>query len=329
MRIAVVGAGAIGGWVAAKLAEAGNDVGVLTRGATLESIRSRGLLLHESGREIVARVEAEEDARRLGDRDLLIFAVKAPALAAAAAAAAPLVGPGTLILPLLNGVPWWFLAGRDHSLASVDPDGRIAAALPLAQVIGSVVHASATSPEPGLVRHVSGNGLILGEPAGGASARLDALASLFTGAGFAATASDRIQKDIWYKLWGNMTMNPISAITGATCDRILDDEAVEGFILRIMIEAAEIGARIGCPIGESGPDRIAVTRRLGAFRTSMLQDVETGRAIELDALLGAPREIGRLVGVDTPEMDALFGLTRLFARQRGLYGASEQIASST
>ena len=220
---------------------------------------------------------------------------------------------------MLNGVPWWFLADRNQSLASVDPDGAIARALPLDRVIGCVVHASCASPDPGLIVHGSGDGLIVGEPAGGDSERLQALAALLGEAGFAATASARIQKDVWYKLWGNMTMNPISALTGGICDAILDDDLVEAFILEIMAEAAEIGARIGCPIEQSGRDRIAVTRKLGPFKTSLLQDVEAGRPIELDALLGAPREIGRMAGVKTPNMDALFGLTRVMARQRGLY----------
>src|SRR3546814_7448421 len=185
---------------------------------------------------------------------------------------------------MLNGVPWWFLADRGESLSSVDPDGAVASALRLSQVIGCVVHASCATTGPGIVQYSAGNGLIFGEPAGGASERLTALTALFSDAGFAATASPRIQKDIWYKLWGNMTMNPLSALAAATCDKILNDELVEDFILRIMAEASEIGARIGCPIEESGRDRIAVTRRLGAFKTSMLQDVEAGRAIELDAL---------------------------------------------
>ena len=319
MRIAIVGAGAIGGWVAAKLAQAGHEVAVLARGATLAAVEADGLVLREGGEETSLRLQVSDDAAGLGPRDLLVFAVKAPSLSAAAAAAAPLIGAGTLILPMLNGVPWWFLADRNQSLASVDPDGAIARALPLPQVIGCVVHASCASPDPGVVVHGSGDGLILGEPAGGDSERLQALAALLGEAGFAATASARIQKDVWYKLWGNMTMNPISALTGGICDAILDDDLVEAFILEIMAEAAEIGARIGCPIEQSGRDRIAVTRKLGPFKTSMLQDVEAGRPIELDALLGAPREIGRMVSVETPNMDALFGLTRVMARQRGLY----------
>ncbi len=319
MRIAVVGAGAIGGWVAARLAEAGHDVAVLARGATLEAIKASGLILRQVELDRAIRLKVSDDAAELGRHDIVVVAVKAPALAAAASAARPLIGPDTLIVPMLNGVPWWFLADRGESLASVDPDGAIDNALPLRQIIGCVVHASCATAAPGVIRHIAGDGLIFGEPAVGESERLTELADLFAGTGFAATASPRIQKDIWYKLWGNMTMNPISALTAATCDRILDDELVEAFILRIMAEAQEIGARIGCPIEESGRDRIGVTRRLGAFKTSMLQDVEAERALELDALLAAPREIGRSVGVETPNMDALFGLVRLFARQRGLY----------
>jgi 2-dehydropantoate 2-reductase len=233
-----------------------------------------------------------------------------------------MIAAGTWIVPMLNGVPWWFMSGREGgALASADPDGRIARALPFAQLIGSVVHASSASPEPGLIVHGFGNGLILGEPLGGASDRVRQAADIFAGAGLAATASEDIRRDIWYKLWGNMTMNPVSALTGATCDRILDDPLAEDFILRIMAEAAAIGAAIGCPIKASGRDRMAVTRKLGAFKTSMLQDVEAGRPIELDALLAAPREIGRAAGVPTPNMDALLGLTRLFAGTRGLYPA--------
>ena len=319
MRIAIVGAGAIGGWVAARLREAGHDVAVLARGATLDAIRTNGLVLRDGEGERAITVAASDQSAELGERDLVVFAVKAPALAEAATAARPLIGGDTLIVPMLNGVPWWFLADRGPSLSSIDPDGAITAALPLRQIIGCVVHASCATAAPGVVQHKAGQGLILGEPSGGASERLRGLVRLFSNAGFSATASARIQKDIWYKLWGNMTMNPLSALTAATCDHILDDELVEAFILRIMAEASEIGACIGCPIEESGRDRVAVTRRLGAFKTSMLQDVEAGRAIELDALLGAPREIGRAVGVETPNMDVLYGLTRLFARQRGLY----------
>ncbi|MNF84091.1 2-dehydropantoate 2-reductase [compost metagenome] len=223
----------------------------------------------------------------------------------------------------MNGVPWWFCQGlpafAEAPLASVDPAGAIARTIPLERVIGCVVHASCTCPEPGLVRHVMGNGLIVGEPAGGASVRVQQLAELLERAGFAVTVSADIRYDIWYKLWGNLTMNPVSAITGATIDRLLDDELVRQFCSAAMREAAAIGRLIGCDVTQSPDERHAVTRKLGAFKTSMLQDAEAGRAIELDSIVGAVQEIGRRLGVDTPNIDALLGLTRLFARVHGLY----------
>ena len=179
--------------------------------------------------------------------------------------------------------------------------------------------ASAASAAPGIAVHRMGRGLIIGEPEGADSARLRTLSALFTRAGFEVTASARIRHDIWYKLWGNMTMNPVSALTGATTDRVLDDELVRAFCSAAMREAAAIGERIGCEVRESPEDRHAVTRRLGTFKTSMLQDAQSQRPLELDALVGAVREIGQRVGIPTPKIDALFGLTRLFGRVHGLY----------
>jgi 2-dehydropantoate 2-reductase len=182
-----------------------------------------------------------------------------------------------------------------------------------------VVRASCSVDAPGRVRHHFGNKLILGEPSGEKTPRVRALAELLAGAGFEAVLSEQIQKDTWYKLWGNMTMNPISAITGATTDRVLDDELVRGFVNQVMLEAKEIGARIGIPIAQQPQDRHEVTRKLGAFKTSMLQDVEAGRPVELDALVTVVRELGQLTGVPTPFTDALLGLARLHAQVRGLY----------
>jgi 2-dehydropantoate 2-reductase len=186
-------------------------------------------------------------------------------------------------------------------------------------VIGGVVHASCSLDGPGVVRHHFGNGLIIGEPSGEATPRAQRLEALLKQAGFEARLSAQIQKDVWYKLWGNMTVNPISALTGATTDLILNDELVRGFISTIMLEAREIGERIGIPIAESPEDRHAVTRRLGAFKTSMLQDVEAHRPVELDALVSVVRELGQRAGVTTPFTDALLGLARLQARGLGLY----------
>ncbi|MDM4768044.1 2-dehydropantoate 2-reductase [Pelomonas sp. SE-A7] len=325
VKVCIVGAGAIGGWIGALLARAGEvELSVLARGATLEAVQQQGLRLDLAGERISVPVEASNDAAALGPQDLVVLAVKGPALAAVAPAVAQLLGLKTRVLVAMNGVPWWFFhgmggEGEGWQLESVDPGGRIAALIPAERVIGCVVHASCSVTEPGLVQHKMGAGLILGLPAGGLSPELQAWVELLRRAGFEASASERIQRDIWFKLWGNMTFNPISALTGATGDRILADELVLGFVTRVMREASAIGARIGCAIEQTPEQRHEVTRKLGAFRTSMLQDVEAGRPLELDALVGAVREIGQRLGMATPDTDALLGLARLMARSRGLY----------
>jgi 2-dehydropantoate 2-reductase len=331
MRICVVGAGAIGGVVAARLAATGEvDVSVLARGATLTAIRDNGLRvtspLLSSGRgsaggTITARVLASDDAAELGEQDFVVVAVKAQSMASVAASVGGLLGPDTAVLSTLNGVPWWFLDGfggpaAGRHLDSVDPGGFIASVLPAARVIGGTVHLSASSPAPGEVSWPSGNGLIIGELAGAPSPRLDALAAALGAAGFDVTVSARIRDDVWYKLWGNLTLNPICALTGASTGPALDDDLVRGFVSRAMLEARAIGDRIGCPIAQSPEDRHAVTRKLGDFVPSMLQDARAGRPLELDALTGAVRELGTLVGVPTPYVDAIHGLTRLWASAR-------------
>ena len=315
MKIGIIGAGAIGGWVAARLALAGNQVSILARGKTLAAL-GNGLSVREAGVSEQAEVNATDDASAIGAQELLIIAVKAPALGDAARLAKPMIGPETLILPMLNGVPWWFVEGEP--LSSVDPGGRIAAAIPTDQLVGCVVHAACRRISPAAIEVAHADKLILGEPQGGTSQRVGQLAGLFDEAGIKVEISENVRRAIWYKLWGNMTMNPLSALTGATADRLLTNDSLKPFILDCMAEAAAIGAAIGCPISESGEDRMAVTARLGAFKTSMLQDVEAGRAIELEALVGAPREIGRRVGVPTPNIDTLYAITRLMAESRGL-----------
>jgi 2-dehydropantoate 2-reductase len=318
-KIAIVGAGAIGGWMGVHLAQAGAQLSVLARGDTLAALQKNGLQLHQGGTLHTVPVTASNDAASLGVQDLVVISVKAPALASVAAQVGPLIGPNTVVLTAMNGVPWWFLQGfggpvADRSLNSVDPDGTIARALPAPHIIGCVVHASCSVDAPGVIRQHFGDGLIVGEPSGQATPRAQALQALLQQAGFNATLSPQIQKDIWYKLWGNMTVNPVSAITGATTDQILDDELVRGFISNVMLEAKAIGERIGVPIDQQPEDRHAVTRKLGAFKTSMLQDVQARRPIELDALVGAVRELGQMTGVATPFTDALMGLTRVFVK---------------
>jgi 2-dehydropantoate 2-reductase len=323
MRICVVGAGAIGGFIASGLANAGTETSVLARGATLSALRERGLRVESADGTVTTPVRASDNAADLGEQDAVVLAVKAQSAPAAVATMGPLLDAGTAVLTAMNGVPWWFFDGfggpcAGRHLDSVDPGGRISAAIGVNQVIGAVVHMSASSPEPGVVRQHSGNGLIIGEPSGADTPRLRDLAAALGAAGLNVTVSARIREDIWYKLWGNLTVNPVSALTGATGDQILDDDLVRVFCETAMLEAREIGARIGCPISETPADRNIVTRKLGAFRSSMLQDAEAGRALELDALAGAVREIGALTDVPTPAVDALYGLTRLSARARGL-----------
>ena len=315
MKITILGAGAIGGWVAGRLALAGHDVSVLARGATAEALAG-GINIVERGEERLAHPLVATDAVSLGPQDLLIIAVKAPALAEAASTARRLIGPDTLIVPMMNGVPWWFVDGKP--LVSVDPDARIAAALPIDQLLGCVVHAACRRPSPARIEVAMLDSVLVGEPRGGMSERATALGDLLRDAGLAGEAVPDIRRAIWYKLWGNMTANPISALTLATADRILANAETRDFMLRCMAEAAAIGAAIGCPISESGEDRLEITATLGAFKTSMLQDVELGRPIEVDALLAAPLEIAMRVGVPAPNLSALHGLARLMGESRGL-----------
>jgi 2-dehydropantoate 2-reductase len=324
MKVCIYGAGAIGGWIGSGLARAGCSVSVVARGATLDALQLHGLRLHQGGRVSSQAVASSALPSDLGVQDLVVLAVKAPSLPEVVRHIAPLIGPDTMVLTAMNGVPWWFLQGFGGALAgtrltAVDPDGALAEAIPARHIVGCVVHASCSLDEPGQVHHHFGNKLIVGEPSGEKTARVRQLAALLEKAGFEAAVSDQIQKDIWFKLWGNMTVNPISALTGATTDRIMDDELVRGFVSSVMLEAREIGARIGIHIDQRPEDRHAVTLKLGAFKTSMLQDVEAGKAVELDALVTVVRELGGLTKVPTPFTDALLGLARLHARVHGLY----------
>jgi 2-dehydropantoate 2-reductase len=308
MNICVIGAGAIGGWITARLALAGYEVSLIARGATRDEIDSEGLRLTDGGETRCVGIVTAEDPAAFGVQDLLVVAVKAPALPRIAPLLSSLIGPETRIVPMLNGVPWWF---TEEPLWSVDPDLAVADALPFEQVIGSVVHASCfrSAPNHVVVKHAEK--LILGEPGGGPSERVAQLCALFQNAGVSCEESNNVRHPIWYKLWGNATINPLSALTRSTADKLLDDPDIRALMAEAMDELAAVGAAIDCPIQESAEDRMAVTARLGAFKSSMLQDVEAGRPIELEALLGAPREIARRTGVATPQLDRIYAMTRL------------------
>jgi 2-dehydropantoate 2-reductase len=324
MKVCIYGAGAIGSWLGAGLAQAGCSVSVVARGAALSAIQAHGLNRIDASGQRSFKVTASDKPADLGVQDLIIIAVKAPAMASIAPQLAPLMDAHTMVMTAMNGVPWWFLNGFGGKFAgtrlqAIDPQGSIAQAISAANIIGCVVHASCSMASVGVVKHHFGNGLVIGETTGESTARVQQLAALLVKAGFSATVSEQIQKDVWYKLWGNMTVNPISAITGATTDKILDDDLLRGFVSNVMLETKAIGEHLGIPLAQVPEDRHAMTRKLGAFKTSMLQDAEAGKGIELDALVTAVRELGVVTGVATPFTDALLGLTRVFARERGLY----------
>ena len=324
MNVCIYGAGAIGGWIGSGLARAGCSVGMVARGATLDALQRHGLRVRQDGRVASQAVAFSAVPADFGVQDLVVLAVKAPSLPDVARQIAPLIGPDTIVMTAMNGVPWWFLNDFGGALAgkrlrSIDPDGALTAAIPAQHLVGCVVHASCSLDGPGLARHHFGNKLIIGEPSGQKTPRVLQLAALLEQAGFEAPVSSQIQNDIWFKLWGNMTVNPISALTGATTDLIINDDLVRGFTSSVMLEAKEIGARLGIVIDQLPEDRHAITRKLGAFKTSMLQDVEAGKPVELDALVTAVKELGALTGVPTPFTDALLGLARLQAQGLGLY----------
>jgi 2-dehydropantoate 2-reductase len=329
VRVCIFGLGAVGGLIGARLARGGSTVTAVARRTTLANVRSNGLVLLEApdGDEVreTFPIEASDRPEQLGPQDLVILAVKTTALPSVAGAIAPLLGADTVVLSAMNGIPWWFFTGLPGAAANVrlpslDPDGALEKSIPGNQILGSVVHLSASCPVPGTVRHGSGNRIIVGDPRGGpGDTRVDRVAKTLRQGGFDIDVSERIQEDIWFKLWGNMTMNPLSAVTGATMDLILDDPLVRAFAARCMTEAADVGARIGLPITQDPEARHAITRQLGAVRTSMLQDIDNGRSIELDAMVTVVRELAVGLGVATPNIDTLLGVTRLRARVLGLY----------
>ena len=324
MTFCVVGAGAVGGHIGTRLASAGHPTSAFARGETLTALRHHGWRLDAPDGRVTGPVRASDDTTDLGPHDVIVLAVKGPSLLSIAPHLPALLHGETVVITAVNGVPWWFFQGfggryEGLQLHTVDPGGVLAGTVPIEHVLGSVVHFSASTPEPGRVVNHAGRRLILGEPNGSLSSRLTTVSEALRSAAFEVEVTDAVQRDIWYKLWGNMTMNPVSALTGATADLILEDELVRKFCEAVMLEAAAIGTEIGCPIEQSTADRIAVTRQLGALRTSMLQDAEAGKSLELDAMLSAVLEIAAATGTATPFTDGLLGLTRLNARVRNLY----------
>jgi 2-dehydropantoate 2-reductase len=322
-KFCVFGAGAIGGTIAALLTRCGATVSMVARGQTLAALKRNGLRLVIDGEMLQTPVQVSEDPSELGVQDYVIVAVKAPSLPDIARRIHPLLGPQTVVVTAMNGVPWWFFLNAERRLAgcrleSIDPYGLIAGAIPPSKVVGCVVYIAASVDEPGIIRHHSGRQIVVGEPDNQLTPRLACLADWLRRAGVDCLESADIHRDIWLKLWANLSMNPISLLTTATADRIIDDTLVHELCTSMMQEAAQIGAAIGISDMPPVENMIDKVRSLGAFKMSMLQDVEHRKTVEIDALLTVIHEIGSLVGVATPFIDAVLGLARLRASSLGL-----------
>lgn len=322
MRVTVIGCGAIGGWLAAGFTAGGAEVAVLARGATLAALRDRGLVLRAGGAERVMPLLASDDPAALPPAELLVLGLKGHDLPPALPAIRALMAPGTVVLSAQNGVPWFFLQGFGGPLAgavldSVDPGGALAAALPAARVLAAVVHAAASVEAPGVVRLAKADRLLLGDIGGGNGAVLERALALLRAGGVPAEPTGVVRDEIWRKLWGNSNMNPLSALCRATLSDMLEEPGVRGLAEAMMAEMDGLGQRIGlAPLG-SIEARMAVTRRLGAFRTSMLQDLEAGRRLELGPILGALVEMAARLGHPAPVMRGVHGLAALLGRSRG------------
>jgi 2-dehydropantoate 2-reductase len=316
MNITIIGAGAIGGLIAAKLAAAGESVSVVARGEHLKAIRARGLVLKDGGQEIVARVEATDRIADIRRPDLVVLGVKAHQLAPIAPDIASILDPATMVLTIQNGIPWWYFfkhggSYEGHRLESVDPGGAIASHLPVDAIIAGISYQAAEIESPGVIRHVEGNRLPLAEIDGSKSARVAALAELFSRAGFKSPVLSDVRTEIWMKLWGNLTFNPISALTRATLEDICRFPPTRALAAAMMGEAQKVGEAFGIRFRLAIDKRIAGAEAIGPHKTSMLQDIEHGRRTEIDALLGSVIELARLANVATPHLDAVYAATKL------------------
>ncbi len=323
MKICIFGAGAIGGYMGAKLAAVGADVSLVARGPHLAALQSRGLTLIEEGRAVTHPVRATDDARTLGPQDYVILTLKAHSVPAVVGQITPLLGEGSTLVSGVNGLPWWYFHRfggpfEGTRLASVDPGDVQWNGFGPDRVLGCVVYPAAEVTEPGTVTHVEGNRFSLGEPSGEKSARAEALSKALTAAGLKAPVRPRLRDEIWVKLWGNLSFNPISVLTHATLDVLCTDPGTRAVARAMMVEAQAIAETLGVNFPIDVDRRIDAGAAVGAHRTSMLQDLTAGRPLETDALVASVAELGRLTGTPTPTIDTVLALVRLRARTAGL-----------
>ncbi len=324
MKICIYGAGAIGGYMAVCLKEGGADVSLVARGAHLEAIRANGLKLLIDGRERSARMPATADPKELGPQDYVIVALKSHQAWESAEQMLPLLGPDTAVVTAQNGIPWWYFYGfegqyKNLELQSVDPDGRQWKTIRPERAIGCTVYPATEIVAPGVIKHIYGDRFGLGEPTGAVTDRITRLSQAMEAGGLKPKIYPEIRNDIWLKLWGNLCFNPISALTGATLDVVATEPGTRNVARNMMREAEKIARRIGVHFRVDIERRINGAASVGAHRTSMLQDLDKGRPIELDALLTVVQEMGRLVDVDTPAIDIVLALTQQMGRVRGVY----------
>jgi len=323
MKICIFGAGAIGGYIGAKLAAVGADVSLVARGPHLAALQSKGLTLIEEGLPTTHKVRATDDARTLGPQDYVILTLKAHSVPAVVDRITPLLGQGSTLVSGVNGVPWWYfhrLGGplEGTRLASVDPGNVQWNGFGPDRVLGCVVYPAAEVTEPGTITHVEGNRFSLGEPSGETSARAMALSRALTAAGLKAPVRPRLRDEIWVKLWGNLSFNPISALTHATLDLLCTDPGTRAVARAMMVEAQVVAERLGVTFPIDVDRRIDGGAAVGAHRTSMLQDLLAGRPLEIDALVASVAELGRLTDTPTPSIDIVLALARLRAKVAGL-----------
>jgi 2-dehydropantoate 2-reductase len=320
MKLCVVGAGAIGGYLAVRLAGAGAQVSVVIRGANLQAVRAQGMkLINEDGSEQIAQVAATDRMAELGVQDVVLLGMKAHQVAPVVPELMTLIGPDTLVITAQNGIPWWYFhkTGGPYEgrrIEAVDPGGVISSALPVDRTIGCIVYPAAELEAPGVIRVVEGNRFPLGELDGADTERVRALATLFRAAGFKTPMLSDIRSEIWLKLWGNVSFNPISALTHATLQDICRFAPTRALAAAMMTEAQAIGTKLGVPFKVSLEKRIAGAEAVGAHKTSMLQDVESGRVLELDALVKSVIELGQITETPTPTIDAVYALAALLAK---------------
>ena len=322
MRIAVMGAGSVGGYLGGMLSRGGNDVTLIARGPHLEAMQNNGLTLIKEGESRTVEVSCTEDPTEAGPQDYVIITLKAHSVAGSVKQMLPLLGPETPVVTAQNGIPWWYFhklqgSWEGHQLESADPAGKIWEILGPERAIGCVVYPSCEMVKPGVIRHIQGKRFMLGEPDGGRSDRLMALSKALTAAGLKAPVRTKIRDDIWLKLWGNVSLNPVSVLTLATLGQITADKGVRGVVRNMMTEAQSVAAQLGVQFPVDVEKRIGWAADVGAHKTSMLQDLEMSRPMEIDALVSTVAEMGRLVDVPTPTIDVVLSLVRLRAQTSG------------